>query len=373
MADLRATVLIPTHEHGDLLRLSAASALEQTLQDLEVFIVLDGPDPETMAAAEDVAGQDNRVRLFPNDKGERHGEAHRHAALREARGRIVCYLSDDDLWSPDHVEYLDGLLARADFAHSVAVVAQVGGEPRPRFVGDLGDRWFLDRMRSGKNFIPLSAAGHTLTAYRALPVGWSPAPATQPTDLHMWLKFLAVPDIRLVSGVRSTVLHVPSSDRPSMTPEDRLAELESWHALLREAGGWDELRSRVHDALPARAAAAFKEGYEARARLEGERADIAEEQKAHLEKSLAAAREREARAEERCVELEGSLAAAVAREQDVETALAASEQRVVGLEGKLTAIRGSVAYRASRRLAAIPVVGRLSRWVGVALARRGGR
>ena len=46
---VRATVLIPTHSHGPLLRLAAESALAQTVADLEVFIVLDGADGVTAA------------------------------------------------------------------------------------------------------------------------------------------------------------------------------------------------------------------------------------------------------------------------------------------------------------------------------------
>ena len=91
-----ATVLIPTYNHGSLLRYSVASALRQTVRDLEIFIVGDGvPDATREIVAE--LQHDPRVRFFDNPKGPRHGELHRHAALRQASGEIVCYLSDDDL------------------------------------------------------------------------------------------------------------------------------------------------------------------------------------------------------------------------------------------------------------------------------------
>lgn len=352
-------MLVPTHDHGDLLSLSVASALAQTVEDLEVFIVLDGADAETVTVAEHLANADGRVRLFRHAKGERHGEAHRHAALQEARGRIVCYLSDDDLWAPDHVEYMDGLLSDADFAHSLAVVGLPSGEGYARFIGSLGDPWYIERMLSGKNFIPLSTAGHTMAAYAALPVGWSPAPTTIPTDLHMWIKFLASSGTRVMSGNRLTVLHLPASDRSGMTAGERLAELASWRGSLGEVDGWDLLRSRVSDAYPTRAAAAFKDGY--KSGVESMRAE------------LTATRERALRADEHNKEIEELLRAAVDRQRLLEASRKSSEVRAEQLAGELKAVKQSVVYRAGRRLASIPVIGKIGRRVGMVLARRADR
>src|SRR5438876_12186578 len=42
---MTVTVLVPTHDHGPLLRLSLRSALTQTVSELEIFVVGDGvPD-----------------------------------------------------------------------------------------------------------------------------------------------------------------------------------------------------------------------------------------------------------------------------------------------------------------------------------------
>ena len=382
MAAIRATVLIPTHEHGGLLRLAAASALVQTVRDLEVFIVLDGPDLETKKAADEVARADSRVRLFPNEKGERNGEAHRHVALREARGRIVCYLSDDDLWFPDHVEYLEHLLEDADFAHSLTVVALPEGGFHIPYLGDLADPWYRDWLVGPHNFIPLPATGHALEAYRSLPVGWSPAPPTVWTDLHMWRKFLAAPGLRLKSGGRPTLLHFPSPARRHMDLPARLAEMESWHTALQAPGAWQALRVNAYDRLPAQAAGLQRERLELDADLGQTRLRLTE-----AEQAAAALREQQSVAEQEAASLRAEQAADRAQlgvaereiaslkaEQATDRArLAESATRIDRLAGELSGIQGSVAYRASRRLAAIPVIGRLGRWVGRAIAGRGGR
>ena len=54
MSDTTATVLVPTHEHGGLLMLSVRSALEQSVDAIEVFIVCDGATEDTLDAAEEL-------------------------------------------------------------------------------------------------------------------------------------------------------------------------------------------------------------------------------------------------------------------------------------------------------------------------------
>ena len=131
-----ATVLIPTHDHAGPLRHSVGSVLRQTISDLELFIVGDGMSEATRAVAQDLAAGDGRVRLFDFPKGERKGERHRHQALKQASGRIVAYLGDDDLWMPHHLETLDALLRDADFANTMHV--GLDGEGRMfRLAGDL--------------------------------------------------------------------------------------------------------------------------------------------------------------------------------------------------------------------------------------------
>lgn len=248
---VRATVVIPSHRHGPLLGLAARTTLQQTVADLEVFIVLDGSDQSTREVADELAATDHRVRLFDNPKGLRHGEAYRHTALAEATGPIVCYLSDDDLWFPDHVEYLEERLGHADFAHSRSAIVTPDGEVTLLSVGDLSDPRHRQRLLAGDNFIPLSSAAHTLACYQELAVGWSPAPDGVPTDLAMWQKFASNPAIRMSSGNRITLLNVPSAGREAMSLDARHGELER---LASRLGDIASLRHAAMDGLLGHAA-----------------------------------------------------------------------------------------------------------------------
>jgi hypothetical protein len=230
---VRATVLVPTYDHGPTLRHSVASALAQTVTDIEIFIIGDGMPDAARDVAQSVARLDNRIRLFEHPKAPRHGEMLRHQALREAAGDIVCYLSDDDLWQPEHVETMLALLEDCDFASALPLYV----DPRRGLTVltvNLEHDYFRRLILSGTNRVPLSCGAHTLQMYRRLPHGWRTTPAGTPTDLYMWQQFLADPLCRARSATRPTVLCFPSRMRTTMTITERVDELADWRG--RSAG-----------------------------------------------------------------------------------------------------------------------------------------
>ncbi len=174
---MRATVLIPTHDHGPTLRHSVASALAQTVTDIEIFIVGDGMPDAARDVARSVARLDPRIRLFENPKGPRHGEILRHEALREAVGHAVCYLSDDDLWMPNHVETMLALLEHCDFANALPLYLDLVKGLLGMITVNLENNYFRQLMVSGTNRVPLSCGAHTLQMYRRLPHGWRTTPS----------------------------------------------------------------------------------------------------------------------------------------------------------------------------------------------------
>ena len=230
-----ATVLIPTHDHGETLRYSVPTALAQTVSDIEVFIMGDGVPDITREIAREFAASDPRVRFFDFAKGPRRGELHRHRVLQEARGKIVCYLFDDDLWLPDHIAVMQALLRDADFAFTMPVVVRPDGEPSALYV-DLSRpvhrRLFTD-PRSGTPAVPTSAA-HTMALYRRLPEGWRTTPGLLPPDKYMWAQCLADPATIARSTSRPTAIIFPDPPRQHWPLSRRLAELEEWSRGLND-------------------------------------------------------------------------------------------------------------------------------------------
>jgi GalNAc5-diNAcBac-PP-undecaprenol beta-1,3-glucosyltransferase len=241
-----ATVVVPTHDHGPTLRYSVASALRQTVADLEIVIIGDGMPEDAAEVAREVAAQDSRVRLLELPKGPRLGEAYRHAVLGEARGRHVFYLSDDDLWFPEHVETLSRLIEENDahFVHTLPV-ALLGDGTWSKSNVDLSLPFHRDAMLGGFNRVGLTSAGHTLAAYRRLPHGWRTSPQGTPTDLHMWQQWLREPWVRCASSPIPTALHFPSVDRRGATAEERLEELAAHQPVLTDAGARRDWLTRL--------------------------------------------------------------------------------------------------------------------------------
>ncbi|NET40033.1 MAG: glycosyltransferase family 2 protein [Cyanothece sp. SIO1E1] len=69
MAPLAATVLIPTSgDRAELVRLSLACILNQTIQDIEVFIIGDGVEGASKETLQAFAEQDSRVHFHDHPK-----------------------------------------------------------------------------------------------------------------------------------------------------------------------------------------------------------------------------------------------------------------------------------------------------------------
>jgi GalNAc5-diNAcBac-PP-undecaprenol beta-1,3-glucosyltransferase len=242
-----ATILIPTFRHAALLPYSLRSALDQEGVSVEVFVVGDGVEDDTRAALEPFA-DDKRVHFFDFPKGERHGELHRHEALGEARGRIVCYLSDDDLLLRDHVVEMARLLEGADFAHSVSARLAVDGTLE-YFPWNLSRPEFVEVGLGRKASIGLTGTAHTLEAYRRLPHGWRTTPAGGPTDHYMWRQWLELPGFRGAMGDRLTYLTFPDPWWGQLPQEERAASLEDWLRRSREPGFVGELDALLQAAI----------------------------------------------------------------------------------------------------------------------------
>lgn len=115
------SVVIPTRGRPLLVARAVQSALAQTFPDLEVVVVIDGPDPETASALAAIASPQLRVVALPSPLG---GAQVRNEGVGAAAGEWIAFLDDDDEWLP---EKLDKQLtvARASVARDPIVSCQV--------------------------------------------------------------------------------------------------------------------------------------------------------------------------------------------------------------------------------------------------------
>lgn len=229
------TILLPVHRHADLIPYAIKSILTQTIQDFELFIICDGAPPDTIACAQSFEELDHRISVFSFPKGKRHGEAYRHIALQQAKGKYIAHLADDDFWFPNHLEEMSKLLQHVDFGNLTACFVDPGvdntiyGLP-----GDLHHPETVQRMiKSNFNFFGLTTSGYTMAAYRRLPQGWSPAPDNIWTDLYMWRKFLGTQGLTFGTRVAVTACHFASPLRTQLSALERKSEMDKWFEKMQ--------------------------------------------------------------------------------------------------------------------------------------------
>ena len=262
---MRASVVIPTHKRLEFLPLALASALNQSVTDIEVLVAVDGEDPDTVSYLKTVA--DPRVRVLYD--GIRKGEAlNTSRAMSAAKAPFVGVLHDDDLWEP---ELLESLLAALDqhpeasvaFADHLIIDAQghvdeVAGTQNSR-------RYGRDALTYGPLEDPVRAAvidqsiPAVMTAlYRSTALDFSDMPDL-PANFDYWLGWISVRDgaqaVYVPASLSRYRVHA-SQGTSTARPQWLDALVEIYGCLLsdpRAIDVHDELRGRLAGVLILRA------------------------------------------------------------------------------------------------------------------------
>ena len=117
--DPDVSVVMPTCRQAAFVPRAVGSLLAQQLENWELVVVVDGPDPDTDAALQPYVS-DPRIRVvrLPDNRGM---GAAINAGLDQARADLIAYLPSDDVYYPEHLSSLVQALAAspgAQFAYS---------------------------------------------------------------------------------------------------------------------------------------------------------------------------------------------------------------------------------------------------------------
>ena len=96
------SVILPTCGRPQFLPQAAASVLSQTYRRLELLIIDDRPSADSTALCQRLAAEDTRVRYLA--AGGLGAAGARNLGIAYARGRLIAFLDDDDLWYPRKLE-----------------------------------------------------------------------------------------------------------------------------------------------------------------------------------------------------------------------------------------------------------------------------
>jgi glycosyltransferase involved in cell wall biosynthesis len=92
------STVIPTLNRPQLVRRAVLSALDQTYSNLEIVVVVDGLDLDTVEELEMLQEPRLRVIALPENAGP---ATARNIGVRESRGEWIAFLDDDDEWLPE--------------------------------------------------------------------------------------------------------------------------------------------------------------------------------------------------------------------------------------------------------------------------------
>jgi glycosyltransferase involved in cell wall biosynthesis len=157
---------MPAYNAEQTIADAVASALAQTVSDLEVVVVDDGSARPAAAALASV--RDGRVRIL-RSVANRGVSAARNSALAAARAPVVAQLDADDLWEETHLAGVLGALEDASVGLAYAN-AEVIGHPR-------GARFWIPSRDCSEPSVQGPGVSHPVndleTLYRGNPI---PAP-----------------------------------------------------------------------------------------------------------------------------------------------------------------------------------------------------
>ena len=244
----RASVLIPIHDKPTTLPLAVDTVLRQSVEDLEVLLIGDGVTDAVRSVVDGLVETDPRVRFLDFPKGPHHGERYRHDAVVAARSDAIFYLCDDDLLLPDHVADLLGLLEEHSFVQSLNGEVRPDGQVR-FYAADLADPDVVAmHLSDDVRFCSVSITGtaHTRALYDAVDDRWDTTPPGWWPDHWQFRKLMRHPSYAGATSSRMTALQFPTSSdgRDTWSDEERLAELEPWHARVVAPGGQADIDTR---------------------------------------------------------------------------------------------------------------------------------
>ena len=137
------SVIIPTYNRAAVFERAVSSVLEQTWSDLEVILVDDGSEDDTLHRSTVV--KDTRLRIFEQEnKGV---SAARNLGIRHARGKYIALLDSDDYWLPPKLERQLAFMRQGGFhiSQTDEIWMRNGRRVNPKYKHAKFAGWFFER------------------------------------------------------------------------------------------------------------------------------------------------------------------------------------------------------------------------------------
>jgi len=102
VSPLLFTVILSTYNRRDLVPRAIRSVLSQTFADFEFIIIDNGSTDDTAYVINEF--KDARIRFLKNPNPTKSCDGPRNMGIEMARGSLVSFIDDDDIWYPERLE-----------------------------------------------------------------------------------------------------------------------------------------------------------------------------------------------------------------------------------------------------------------------------
>ncbi|KHD10227.1 glycosyl transferase [Candidatus Thiomargarita nelsonii] len=125
------SAVIPTYNRPQLVTRAVKSALRQTLKEIEVIVVIDGPDKTTREVLASI--NDSRLKVIELPIKVR-GAAARNAGVAESQGEWVALLDDDDEWLPEKLARQLKVAQQSQFLYPIIACLHIRRTPQGDYI-----------------------------------------------------------------------------------------------------------------------------------------------------------------------------------------------------------------------------------------------
>jgi glycosyltransferase involved in cell wall biosynthesis len=221
------SVVIPTHSRPALVTRAVRGALAQTFDNIEVIVVVDGPDAATVEALAAISDRRLRTIVLPAQGGAPNA---RNSGVRAAQGRWTALLDDDDEWLPEKLAVQLELAKSAGVPLPIVTSRLINRTPRADFVmprrlpepGEPRSEYLTVRrgLFHGDGFVQTS----TIMAPTGLP---------RLQELDWTLRALAEEGVDLLVSPEPLVVWHTDEDRPRLSLASPWEQMFDWSRCSR--------------------------------------------------------------------------------------------------------------------------------------------
>jgi glycosyltransferase involved in cell wall biosynthesis len=226
------SVVIPTLSRPALVTRAIRSALEQTVRDIEVIVVIDGPDDVTRVAVARIT--DPRLRVVPLDVRGGAPNA-RNTGVLSATAPWVALLDDDDEWLPTKLAVQLDLAKAAQAGMPIVATRLYNRTPRADLVmprrlpadGEPLSEYFTVRrgLFHGDGFIQTSTIMAPTELLRRVPFAVG---LRRLQELDWTLRALSHDEVELVYAPDPLVIWYTDEDRPRVSFDSPWEQSLAW-------------------------------------------------------------------------------------------------------------------------------------------------